>query len=305
MANTNKYKFWMATIRESDPKVEYSNLGSQDVGDALAKVCDDFCFQLEECPTSGNRHFQCCLKLLIRKRHSTLLNDLVHHLCCESSQVQIQKMEGTWEQAVAYCSKEDTRTRPEREPFRLKKPEPKYEGSDINFLNNYDKRHPWQNILFSKIFDDIPNTIKATDDRSIIWIEDSHGNTGKSKFVKYCCYYNNNCTKISFGSASQLRSGLINCGTKKVYFIDIPRTLGVDDSMNNIISAVEDLKNGFLTSNFYGNSSHLMMDPPHIIVFSNMKCPMEKLSSDRWENLTIIGNTMHKRNYDNTFTPIE
>lgn len=287
MEDSNKYSMWMVTIQEGETEFDSHHLPtSEEVGNSFETISDNFVFQKERCPSSGRDHWQCCLKTKIRKRQQTLLNDLVTLLDIKPTCVQIDRVQGTWEQAKEYCSKKDTRV--SKDTYKRENGAKVYEGSDIKFLSERENRYPWQNYVYDKIFEDNSSNIKDPDDRTIIWIQDSQGNTGKSKFVKYCCFSNNTCTKISFGSASQLRSGLISTGVKKVYFIDIPRTLGVDDSMNNILSAIEDLKNGFLTSNFYGNSSQLMMEPPHIIIFTNMECPQEKLSSDRWHIYNIL-----------------
>lgn len=299
MDSNNKYKMWMITILDNELS-ELENIfpSSMDLGVTFETLGNDFVFQKEVCPTTNREHWQCCLKTKIRKRQVTLLNDLTDLLNYDKSMITVDRIQGDWEQAVLYCSKNDSRKEDGR-VYRFTNGSIPYEGNDIKFLSEKENRYAWQNYVFNKIFEDNARDIKDPDDRTIYWITDKQGKTGKSKFVKYCCFSNNSCTKISFGSASQLRSGLISCGQKKVYFIDIPRTLGTDDSINNILSAVEDLKNGFLTSNFYGNSSQLMMEPPHIIVFSNMDCPTEKLSSDRWVQLIIIGESMYTYIGDN------
>jgi hypothetical protein len=82
---------------------------------------------------------------------------------------------------------------------------------------------------------------------------------------------------------------IISCPS---YFIDIPRTLGVDDNMNNIITNLEDLKNGHMLSNMYGQHNQLYMDPPHIIILSNRKCPVKKMSNDPCKRYEINSTTL-------------
>jgi len=106
--------------------------------------------------------------------------------------------------------------------------------------------------------------------------------------VKWLCVrYPLDIVKISFGTTHQLRSSCISIGSKKCYVVDLPRRLGRDDSLSNIISVIEDIKNGHVTSNMYGRYKNLIMDPPHIVVFSNRKCPKEDLSPDRWVSYSI------------------
>ena len=70
--------------------------------------------------------------------------------------------------------------------------------------------------------------------------------------------------------------------------MDIPRTISRDDSLESIISAVEDLKSGLVVSNFYGKYKTLVMKPPHIIIFSNQKCSRKMMSEDRWRVFKLI-----------------
>ena len=108
------------------------------------------------------------------------------------------------------------------------------------------------------------------------------------KFVKWVCVNRpNEATKISFGSTSQLRTAVIQAGERKCYFVDIPRTKGSEDKIENLLSVIEDMKVGFLTSNMYGKHTSLIMDPPHVVIFSNDPCPRQMMSEDRWKSFKI------------------
>jgi len=283
----NKYRYWMLTLFEdSKDKDVPSKLKMQRI---LDNLCDSYVFQLEKTPSTGRLHYQCVLKLKERKRQGTLINDLVKGFdVVELSIIQVQRMMGTWEEAVNYCTKKDTRNDANEQPFYSSGVVVPYAGADIEFLNEYYNRYDWQNRLFEILFEVIPTKLRDPNDRDIIWITDKQGNSGKSKFVKYCCFYNKSCTKISFGSAGQLRSSIIHAGAKVCYFVDMPRTLGTDDSINSIMSALEDTLNGFITSSYYGESKTLLMQPPHVVVFSNDDAPISKMSSDRWKVYHII-----------------
>lgn len=163
-----------------------------------------------------------------------------------------------------------------------------YDYQDVAFLGNPEKRFPWQNTLLEELFDSIPHSLKTADDRTIVWVTDQQGCSGKSKLVKYMCSHNDNTAKLGFGTANQLRSAVVTVGPKKLYIIDIPRTLGEDDSVNDILSVIEDIKNGFVVSSFYGTYTKLIFTPPHIVIFSNSRCPVNKLSGDRWKCYIIL-----------------
>lgn len=283
----NKYRYWMLTLFVDG--MEGKVPSDTRLKKVLEDLCESFVFQLEVTPTTGRLHFQCALKLKERKRQSTLLNDLVKATSItDLSAVQIQRMMGNWEEAVIYCSKKETRFDPDILPYYSSGVVAPYAGSDIDFLNNPENRYEWQDKLFDIIFEVVPTRLRDPHDRDIIWITDKQGNSGKSKFVKYCCFYNKACTKISFGSAGQLRSSIIHAGAKVCYFVDMPRTLGKDDHIDSIMSALEDTLNGFITSSYYGESKTLLMLPPHVVVFSNDDAPISKMSSDRWKVYHLI-----------------
>lgn len=281
-----KYRYWVVTLQFGKSSINGSTSDYLPTVETVLSVFDElaqaYVFQIEVTPLTKKDHFQCVLTTKIRKRHSTLLKELANGLGYSGlSGVQVDRMRGTWEEAVAYCSKADSR-KEGTYPFFSKGMVEPYKGSDITFLADRNRRYSWQNQLIDLLFKKEPHVLADPDGRTVIWITDLSGGTGKSKLVKYLSFNNSDISKISFGSAGQLRSAIINAGPKKLYFIDMPRTLGTDDSVNNILSAIEDTLNGFVVSNYYGQSSVMMFDPPHVVIFSNMICPREKMSGDRW-----------------------
>lgn len=292
MDNTsNKYSNWVFTLMEgSDPE---SLPSSTQLGESLEKISDRFVFQLESCPSTGRKHFQGCFITRIRKRHRTVLMELGIELSIEISQLTVNRMIGTWEQNIEYCSKEDSRV--SSRVFLSKEleseEEKKYKGKDLAVFSEKGF-YPWQSSINDIIFEDDSFNIKAASSREVYWVQDLEGNTGKSLYSKYLCYNNPNITKLAFGSGSQMRSSVVEEGPQKCYIIDIPRKLCNDDFQNNIYSVIEDLKNGFVKTSMYGKSKTLFMEPPLVIIFSNFECPTEKLSVDRWKIYSIIRNKL-------------
>lgn len=114
-----------------------------------------------------------------------------------------------------------------------------YKRDDLRLLDNREFRHLWQNSLLDMFYDEKKEKFKDPDDRSIFWIQDKTGGTGKSKFVKWVCVNRpDEVVKIIYGSPSQLRSSIISLGAKKLYFLDLPRTKGYDDHIENLMSIV-------------------------------------------------------------------
>ena len=164
-----------------------------------------------------------------------------------------------------------------------------YSAKDLEMFEDFENLYPWQQKLYNKIIDkEAESDFKIPDKREIMSIVDKKGKKGKSSFVKWLCYnYPMDIARLSFGTASQLRSAVFNMGKRKCYIIDLPRTKGKGDSIFDLLSVIEDIKNGFVSSSMYGGDRQLMMDPPFVIVFSNSPLPYSSLSEDRWDLYTL------------------
>jgi len=273
-----KTKLWILTINTLDgfPLPDQATLIF-----FLELICSDYAFQLEKGEESGREHYQCALRLKVRRRKSTLINIVEVEFPKSAAAFQFERMYGTFNEAVAYATKSETRLGSPVSSLPL------YDGADVEFLDNIDRRHPWQKDIISKIC--LPDSLRASpaDDRSIVWITDQQGNSGKSKFTKFMCLRVRNTIKVAFGTTTQMRNAVIEAGAKQIYIVDIPRTLGQDESMLSLFSLLEDLKNGFVVSSMYGKNRQLFMGPPHVIVFTNQACPVDRLSNDRWQEYFI------------------
>lgn len=168
----------------------------------------------------------------------------------------------------------------------LEKPMPfiEYNANDIEIFNNIENWHSWQKDIYEKIFHTDTNTFKKPDPRRIISLVDKKGNSGKSSFFKWLFYKKpSEIGRIGYGSASQLRSSVVNMGKKDLYIVDLARSKSKDDRQEDLLSVLEDIKSGLVTNAMYGSGKTLLMEPPHIIVSSNYVLKYELLSSDRWE----------------------
>lgn len=268
-----KYSNWVLTV---SPTKDHELVSIESLTKTLRQASTQWVFQEE---TASRRHYQCCFKTSYRMRHRTLLKLMSDLLECDDTLLTLQSMSGTWSSAVAYCTKDDTRT---AGPFYSDDNLIEYDGSDVNFLKDLYKRLPWQRSLLNILLEEGEEKFTTPDDRTIIWVNDPIGKSGKSKLVKYLFMNYSNVTEISFGSSNQLRTALIALGRKTCYFIDIPRTIGPEDSLATMLSVIEKLKGGFLTSTMYGKFTSLVMPPPHIVIFANRAPDSAWLSKDRW-----------------------
>ena len=157
-----------------------------------------------------------------------------------------------------------------------------YKGSDLEIFSDYEKWHSRQVDIYRLIFDSRDEITKASD-REIISLVDFNGNSGKSSFFKWIFIQKpEEVGRINYGTASQLRSAITKGSAKKLYIIDLPRSRGRNDSEVDLMSAVEDLKTGFVINSMYGDGNTLIMEPPHVIVASNYMLNNNYLSQDRW-----------------------
>lgn len=183
---------------------------------------------------------------------------------------------------------------PEQEKLYLNinnKLEKEYSRDDIRVLDKVENWNKWERQLYSLIFKVKENNIKPIEkesfrkstNREIISIVDFVGNSGKSTFWKWILdKYKGEVATIPYGSASQLRSRIVNLGPKKLYIIDLPRTSGKNDNKEDILSVIEEIKSGKVDSTMYGSSESLIFDCPWVIVSSNFEFKYESLSRDRW-----------------------
>ncbi len=155
-----------------------------------------------------------------------------------------------------------------------------YTNLDLEDFNEYDKIEwrGWQ----KEIIDSVAKPCK--DDRKINWIYDKKGNTGKSYLTKYLMRVENALvvegkkTDIFHQIAKRKEEGI----AIPLIIIDVPRA-----SFNNIsYSAIECIKNGFISSGKYEGGQYTFPSP-HVYIFANSKPDKTKFSKDRW-NIKLI-----------------
>lgn len=281
-----KYKNWMFTWNAENNE---SLIDSAKLTEILQEISKSFVYQKEKV---SREHYQGFFILHQRDRLKTILNKIKSKLPIDKldyiKNLTLERMHGTIDEAIAYCSKSDSKV---SETIYSDDICP-FIPQDLNIFNDKTLLYAWQcdihNLLFNNRDFLKQSVLTRPDDRTINVIVDKHGNSGKSKLVKYLCYnYEKDICKLAFGTAQQLRSAVISAGRKKVYILDIPRTLGLSDNILDIISAVEDIKNGFICSSMYGKYEKLIMEPPYIIIFSNMEIDPKLMSKDRWSTAYI------------------
>ncbi len=173
------------------------------------------------------------------------------------------KMKGSLEQNIAYCSK-----------------------TGINVITNQDYNEPVivlrEDQLFTWQIELRDLLIVSPDDRMINWYFDLDGNTGKSIFCKYMVVKHK--AMLVSGKGNDMKYAIASTAIKpKIVIIDVPRSVNPD-----FISyqGIEEIKNGLFFSGKY-ESSQVVMNPPHIVIFANFPPDESKFSEDRWNIIKI------------------
>lgn len=142
---------------------------------------------------------------------------------------------------------------------------------------------PWQAKILKKLEG-------PSDDRTIHWVHDSTGNTGKSRLVRHICAQMEGV--VLTGKLADI-AHLWSKGRYKIACFDISRTQ--QEHMEHLIAFAEMLKNGFICSGKYDGSVQFF-DSPHVIFFSNSRPKDGYWSSDRLQ-LTDLDNPAELRAY--------
>lgn len=159
----------------------------------------------------------------------------------------------------------------------------------------------WQEFVRKELLDKLP------DDRTVDWIIDPVGNTGKSSFARaYVSEVPTDGILMKIDNLDRMELTLIKkieeyrrkyYKDPKVIFFDFPRA----SDPSKIVSAtalMEDAKSGHLETTFGGNHKEIEISDVHIIVLSNNAPDLSVLSVDRWRLWRLGG-----RQYENIIWP--
>ena len=154
----------------------------------------------------------------------------------------------------------------------------------------------WQRDAFEfmksvKYNDDFPDVDRLRK-RSIYWIEDSKGGSGKSEFLQWLRAGQKDlvCRLLPIDSVDRLVHAVTEISKHEkvdVFMIDDTRTQGDKTSFNNMFEAIERIKNGSVVSTMYGRYSEVVYPRPQIIFCANREIfgYLKSLSRDRWYHI--------------------
>lgn len=242
-----------------------------DLKKALALVSGKkgrFVFQLELTPPV-NYHYQGYLNLTTKRRVVEVAKELQGY---GFDGIHLSPSSTVGKAALRdYCMKSETRV---AGPWGDRPIAKVYDGSDLP-----KQLYPWQQAIWDEIVGPV------NDDRTINWVFDDEGCIGKSKLVKKAVFEK----KAAFHGIADSKDTLcavVKEGAQTAYLFDLPRTKSKKIHMDDVYSALESVKNGMVRGGKWENE-FLLMEPPHIWVFSNYPPSREKMSGDRFKVRTI------------------
>lgn len=258
----------------------------------------------EICPTTGRRHLQGYLELPKIQRGSQVKR-LFQPL---SPEIDFRK--GTQEQAIEYCQKDNdweehgtkaaTKKQGKRNDLeRFKRAVQNGETFDetieshsmihakhAKFARIYCDRYkpgievqnhplrPWQVQLEQAL-------VLPADDRTITFVVDSIGNSGKTWFCYRWIQGHPETQLMKPGKyadmALQLREDI------KYFFMDVPR----QKAETIQYSFLESIKDRMVASNKYESTTKFMVNKVHVVVFTNHEPDATALSGDRYNIIRI------------------
>lgn len=188
-----------------------------------------------------------------------------------------------------YCSKDgEFRTNMEAPPVPVE-------------LSVVQELRPWQTQIV-KLLE------QKSDDRTIYWVCDKVGNSGKTQLCKYLAVKKN--ALVLEGKAADMKY------TVTKYWLDNKKSASIPPLMMDLTrsqdgfisySGIEAMKNGMYMNTKY-ESCMVLYNSPHLVVFANFMPDTEKLSADRWHVLELEDGTLKRVSYgacrSNVTTPM-
>ena len=158
----------------------------------------------------------------------------------------------------------------------------RYPGAVSRCIEIFGKRpqlvdgplRPWQSQLNDRVNGE-------PDDRSVIFVVDPEGNSGKSWLTRYWLTERDGTQFLSVGKRDDLAFSV--SVQSDLFVFDIPR-----GSMEYLqYGFLEQLKNQLVYSPKYSSVTKVLKRTPHVVVFCNEEPDMTKLTEDRYVIINI------------------
>jgi len=253
------------------------------IQDYLEKFFTEYVFQYECGAKNGRYHYQC----YARYKHKDGIRETTL-----GSEVRTWFEEFDWLTSInvscasnkgkmmlkAYAMKDETRVAGPWMDKSFEPPPVQYDEDDIRCIETNPRKYQTQ-IL--------ERLAAKPHHREINVVVDPTGNVGKTTLQKYLAWKGKSC-QIPPGSASQIRTYVCGKPAKKVYMHNFNRAFGKDETYRDVLTAIEDVKSGWVISSMYGgNKPDLFMSRPHVWIFCNETPDTSCMSKDMWKLWSI------------------
>jgi hypothetical protein len=309
---------WCFTVFQYDEETE------KKLKSLYPDTVDYLCYGHEVCPTTGKAHLQGYIKFTNKKRFNQvkkLFNVPPHIEKCKGTphqnfiycgkedknpvelgtrpfktpEIKQQKMQLLIDQLISgvsvteicksnlchiFVTNRDKIMRTVHE-IKMENERKTYQERPMGSLSSLRQ---WQQDLM-KFLHEIKNN-----DRSIVWVYDSKGNSGKTWLCREMCMTMNSCIVLQNGHTRDV-AHLYN-GERWVFF-DFSRS---DKNFINY-DVLEKIKDGIIISTKYEGRCKLFHSPT-VCCFANFFPKVENLSEDRWEIFQLEAHKLVQRNYD-------
>lgn len=224
--------------------------------------CNEYSINQEVAPTTKTPHLQIAVYLKNARTWEAMKKTFpTQHL----------EKAHSWNSLKKYCGKSDTRA----------------EGT-VAITNVCAVKDPLAGLVlrpFQKTVMDI--LAGPPDDRSIHWFWEPVGCTGKTALVKSICVNNSDAIFVN-GKAADMKCAIAKMieekKAPKIVLLGLPRTC--QDYTGSLYQGLEEIKDGIFFSGKY-ESSMVLYDSPHVMVFANWPPDESRLSADRWKIVEI------------------
>jgi len=254
------------------------------VASALRSDAQHWEFSEEACPTSGRRHYQGRVVMAKKVRMGGLKQ---HFPALEKAHWSLTS--GINAKNFTYTHKNYTHL---RGPWTDKDPNPQEKTDDVRIIEQYGL-WPWQAAIYASC--EAQKERKTRDRRSINFLIDRTGNTGKGTFKVYMAYHRYAKIMRPFANVKDFMGFAID-NQHHAYICDIPRTVD-QKKLREFYSGLETIKDGVVDDSRFKHRQ-LIMERPCIWVFSNQDPDMKALSADRYKCWVINDETLDLEEYN-------
>lgn len=117
-------------------------------------------------------------------------------------------------------------------------------------------------------------TERTLRDRSVVWVQDPIGGSGKSTFLRYLRFGQTNLTvrKLPFDRPDRLRMFVCKIPEEAdiaLFAFNFTTTLDEDTSVRRLFQVIEELKNGYIVSAMFGRPLEVLIDSPFVLILTN------------------------------------